>query len=129
VQRAAPSPPAAPSPAHPLAPVPAPPPPPREKDALNLLFLLIPLINVALPFAIKSFPVIFSADVAALAGVYAAKGVWSEVRAAGGEGVARRGARGCTGRGGGEAPAGAAARRGAARACLSRFAVQRTRAR
>lgn len=57
------------------------PPPPREKDALNLLFLLIPLINVALPFAFKSFPLIFAADVAALAGVYAWKGVWAEVGA------------------------------------------------
>ncbi|KAI8464372.1 MAG: hypothetical protein J3K34DRAFT_526265 [Monoraphidium minutum] len=52
---------------------------PREKDALNLLFLLVPLVNVALPFAIKSFPVIFAADVAALVGVYAWKGVWDEV--------------------------------------------------
>jgi hypothetical protein len=52
---------------------------PKEKDALNTLFLLIPLINVALPFAIKSFPVIFAADVAALVGVYAYKGVWAEV--------------------------------------------------
>ena len=54
---------------------------PKEKDALNLLFLLIPLINVALPFAIKSFPVIFAADVAALFGVYAWKGVYGEVYA------------------------------------------------
>lgn len=54
---------------------------PKEKDALNLLFLLVPLINVALPFAVKSFPVIFCADVAALAGVYAWKGVWGEVYA------------------------------------------------
>lgn len=52
----------------------------REKDALNLLFLLIPLVNVVLPFAIKSFPVIFAADVVTLVGVYAWKGVWDEVR-------------------------------------------------
>jgi len=50
----------------------------REKDALNLLFLLVPLVNVALPFVWKSFPFIFVADVAAVVGVYAWKGVWSE---------------------------------------------------
>jgi hypothetical protein len=33
-----------------------------EKDALNLLFLAVPLLNVALPFVWKSFPFIFSAD-------------------------------------------------------------------
>ena len=44
-----------------------------EKDALNYLFLLIPVINVALPFVWKSFPFIYSADVAALAGMYAWK--------------------------------------------------------
>lgn len=48
---------------------------PQEKDALNLLFLALPLINVGLPFVWKSFPVIYSADVAALVGVYAWK-VW-----------------------------------------------------
>ncbi len=46
-----------------------------EKDALNLLFLALPLINVALPFVWKSFPFIYSADVVALAAVYAWK-VW-----------------------------------------------------
>jgi hypothetical protein len=51
----------------------------REKDALNLLFLLVPLINVALPFIWKSFPFIFTADVLAVVGVYAVKGVWSDV--------------------------------------------------
>lgn len=51
----------------------------REKEALNLLFLAIPLLNVLLPFIWKSFPFIFVADVATLAGVYAWKGVWSEV--------------------------------------------------
>jgi len=50
----------------------------REKDALNLLFLLVPLVNVALPFVWKSFPFIFVADVAAVVSVYAWKGVWSE---------------------------------------------------
>jgi hypothetical protein len=44
-----------------------------EKDALNVLFLLIPVINVALPFVWKSFPFIYSADVVALAGMYAWK--------------------------------------------------------
>ena len=47
---------------------------PKEKDALNLLFLAIPLANVAIPFAIKSFPVVFAADVALLLGVLAWKG-------------------------------------------------------
>ena len=40
-----------------------------EKDALNLLFLAIPLLNVALPFVWKSFGFIWSADVALLLGV------------------------------------------------------------
>lgn len=52
---------------------------PKEKDALNLLFVLIPLLNVALPFVWKSFPFIFTADVATLFGVYLYKGVWQEV--------------------------------------------------
>jgi rhodanese-related sulfurtransferase len=42
---------------------------PKEKDALNLLFLLLPVANVGIPFIIKSFPVVFSADVALLFGV------------------------------------------------------------
>lgn len=33
-----------------------------EKDALNLLFLAVPLLNVAIPFFAKSFPLIFTAD-------------------------------------------------------------------
>jgi len=41
-----------------------------EKDALNALFLLIPLLNVTLPLVWKSFPFIFSADCAAMAAVY-----------------------------------------------------------
>ncbi len=44
-----------------------------EKDALNILFLLIPVLNVALPFVWKSFPFIYSVDVAALAALYAWK--------------------------------------------------------
>jgi len=47
---------------------------PKEKDALNLLFLLLPLANVTIPLAIKSFPVVFGADVVLLAGVLAWKG-------------------------------------------------------
>lgn len=46
-----------------------------EKDALNLLFLAIPLLNVALPFVWKSFPFIFTADCVLMAGVYAWKGL------------------------------------------------------
>ena len=44
-----------------------------EKDALNVLFLLIPVINVLLPFVWKSFGFIYSADVVALGAVYAWK--------------------------------------------------------
>eukprot|EP00217_Crustomastix_stigmatica_P003944 CAMPEP_0183792824 /NCGR_PEP_ID=MMETSP0803_2-20130417/2824_1 /TAXON_ID=195967 /ORGANISM="Crustomastix stigmata, Strain CCMP3273" /LENGTH=186 /DNA_ID=CAMNT_0026037193 /DNA_START=57 /DNA_END=614 /DNA_ORIENTATION=+ len=47
---------------------------PKEKDALNVLFLLVPLINVLLPFVWKSFAFIFSADCVACAGVYYWKG-------------------------------------------------------
>ncbi|KAG5395432.1 hypothetical protein IGI04_017246 [Brassica rapa subsp. trilocularis] len=36
--------------------------PPKEKEALNYLFLLIPLLNVAIPFFCKSFPLVWSAD-------------------------------------------------------------------
>lgn len=46
---------------------------PKEKDALNLLFLLLPLANVTIPLAIKSFSLVFAADVALLAGVLAWK--------------------------------------------------------
>lgn len=52
---------------------------PREKDALNLLFVLIPLMNVALPFVWKSFPFIFTADAVAVFATYYVKGVWREV--------------------------------------------------
>ena len=48
---------------------------PAEKDALNLLFLAIPILNVALPFVWKSFPFIFSADCLLLGGVFAWKGL------------------------------------------------------
>jgi len=61
---------------------------PNEKDALNLLFLLIPLINVAIPFFWRSFAGVFSADVVALGLVYAYKGAWAEVYGIGGEALA-----------------------------------------
>ncbi len=51
----------------------------KEKDALTLLFLAVPLLNVTLPLLWKSFPFIFVADVVTLAGIYAWKGVWKEV--------------------------------------------------
>jgi len=52
---------------------------PREKDALNLLFVAVPLMNVILPFVWKSFPFIFVTNVLAVFGTYAWKGVWREV--------------------------------------------------
>jgi hypothetical protein len=61
---------------------------PKEKDALNLLFLLLPLINVTLPLAWRSFAAVFSADVLALVAVYAWKGAWAEVYGIGGEKLA-----------------------------------------
>ena len=45
----------------------------NEKEALNYLFLLIPVMNVTLPFVWKSFPFIYSADVVAMAVLYAWK--------------------------------------------------------
>jgi hypothetical protein len=51
----------------------------KEKDALNLLFIGIPLLNVTLPFLWKSFPFIFTADCLAVFGAYYWKGVWREV--------------------------------------------------
>ena len=61
---------------------------PKEKDALNLLFLLLPLINVTLPLAWRSFAAVFSADVLALVAVYAYKGAWAEAYGIGGEKLA-----------------------------------------
>ena len=46
---------------------------PAATDALNLLFVLIPIINVGLPFVAKSFPVIFTTDCAVMVAVYAWK--------------------------------------------------------
>jgi len=52
---------------------------PAEKDALNLLFVAIPLVNVIIPFFWKSFAGVFSADVLLMAAVYAQKGVFAPV--------------------------------------------------
>lgn len=48
----------------------------NEKEALNYLFLLIPLLNVIIPFFWKSFAVVWSADVVAFLAMYAWKFGW-----------------------------------------------------
>ncbi|XP_045798919.1 protein RESISTANCE TO PHYTOPHTHORA 1, chloroplastic [Trifolium pratense] len=48
----------------------------NEKEALNYLFLLVPLLNVAIPFFVKSFAVVWSADIIAFFGMYAWKLGW-----------------------------------------------------
>lgn len=48
----------------------------KEKEALNYLFLLIPLINVIIPFFVKSFSVVWSADTVAFFVMYAWKLGW-----------------------------------------------------
>ncbi|XAR61247.1 hypothetical protein NMG60_11034893 [Bertholletia excelsa] len=48
----------------------------NEKEALNYLFLLIPLLNVIIPFFWKSFAVVWSADTAAFFAMYAWKFGW-----------------------------------------------------
>uniref|UniRef100_A0A803MB95 Uncharacterized protein n=1 Tax=Chenopodium quinoa TaxID=63459 RepID=A0A803MB95_CHEQI len=45
----------------------------KEKEALNYLFLLIPLLNVIIPFFWKSFAVVWSADTVAFFLMYAWK--------------------------------------------------------
>lgn len=45
----------------------------NEKEALNYLFLLIPLLNITIPFFWKSFAVVWSADTIAFFGMYAWK--------------------------------------------------------
>ena len=45
----------------------------KEKEALNYLFLAIPLINVTLPLVWKSFAVVWSVDVIAFFAMYAWK--------------------------------------------------------
>ncbi|KAI4365668.1 hypothetical protein MLD38_021633 [Melastoma candidum] len=52
----------------------------NEKEALNYLFLLIPLINVTIPFFLKSFAVVWSADTAAFFAMYAWKLGWLQRR-------------------------------------------------
>lgn len=47
-----------------------------EKEALNYLFLLVPLLNVTIPFFLKSFAVVWSADTVAFLGMYAWKLGW-----------------------------------------------------
>ncbi|XP_068660859.1 protein RESISTANCE TO PHYTOPHTHORA 1, chloroplastic [Aristolochia californica] len=48
----------------------------NEKEALNYLFLLIPLLNVVIPFFWKSFAVVWSADTVAFFMMYAWKLGW-----------------------------------------------------
>lgn len=47
--------------------------PSKEKEALNYLFLIIPLLNVAIPFFYKSFALVWSADTVAFFAMYAWK--------------------------------------------------------
>lgn len=48
----------------------------NEKEALNYLFLLVPLLNVTIPFFWKSFALVWSADTIAFFGMYAWKLGW-----------------------------------------------------
>lgn len=48
----------------------------NEKEALNYLFLLVPLLNVTIPFFVKSFAVVWSADTVAFFAMYAWKLGW-----------------------------------------------------
>ncbi|XP_050236956.1 protein RESISTANCE TO PHYTOPHTHORA 1, chloroplastic [Mercurialis annua] len=48
----------------------------NEKEALNYLFLLVPLLNVTIPFFLKSFAVVWSADTVAFFAMYAWKMGW-----------------------------------------------------
>ena len=43
---------------------------PAEKEWLNYAFVLVPFINVILPFAWKNFAFVWSADCVALLGIY-----------------------------------------------------------
>ncbi|KAI3449585.1 hypothetical protein Pfo_006250 [Paulownia fortunei] len=52
----------------------------NEKEALNYLFLLIPLLNIIIPFFLKSFAVVWSADTIAFFGMYAWKLGWLSQR-------------------------------------------------
>jgi hypothetical protein len=46
----------------------------REKDALNFLFVAVPVINVLIPVVWKSFAAVFTADCLLMAYVYYDKG-------------------------------------------------------
>ncbi|XP_047042657.1 protein RESISTANCE TO PHYTOPHTHORA 1, chloroplastic-like [Lolium rigidum] len=48
----------------------------KEKEALNYLFIVVPLINVIIPFFVKSFAVVWSADTVAFFLMYAWKLGW-----------------------------------------------------
>ncbi|CAN1176310.1 Protein RESISTANCE TO PHYTOPHTHORA 1, chloroplastic [Linum perenne] len=48
----------------------------KEKEALNYLFILVPMINVVIPFFWKSFAVVWSADTVAFFAMYAWKFGW-----------------------------------------------------
>ncbi|XP_022758149.1 uncharacterized protein LOC111305161 [Durio zibethinus] len=48
----------------------------NEKEALNYLFLIIPLLNVIIPFFWKSFAIVWSADTVAFFAMYAWKLGW-----------------------------------------------------
>ncbi|KAI3678968.1 hypothetical protein L6452_38272 [Arctium lappa] len=48
----------------------------NEKEALNYLFLLVPLLNVTIPFFLKSFALVWSADTVAFFAMYAWKLGW-----------------------------------------------------
>ena len=47
--------------------------PEKEKEALNYLFLLVPLINITLPLVWKSFAAVYTADVTVFLSMYAWK--------------------------------------------------------
>lgn len=48
----------------------------NEKEALNYLFILVPLLNVLIPFFVKSFSTVWAADTIAFFGMYAWKMGW-----------------------------------------------------
>ncbi|PWA92007.1 hypothetical protein CTI12_AA082920 [Artemisia annua] len=48
----------------------------NEKEALNYLFLIVPLLNVTIPFFLKSFALVWSADTVAFFAMYAWKLGW-----------------------------------------------------
>lgn len=50
--------------------------PEKEKEALNYLFLLVPLINITLPLVWKSFAAVYTADVTVFLSMYAWKMEW-----------------------------------------------------